>query len=57
MFQIQWESKEQHILKCKIVNENDTIDNWNPCDQNQNNELEKKVEQLAKVVKYFYYIV
>lgn len=35
------------------MNENEAIDTWNSCDQNQNNELEKKIEKLVNVVKYF----
>lgn len=50
---MQWESKEQHILKCKIVNENQAEIVWDSCNQdhqNYNNELEQKVEKLTVLV-------
>lgn len=50
MWKMQWETKEQHILKCKIFNENETVNTWNSYDQNHNNDLEQKVDRLMKVV-------
>jgi hypothetical protein len=50
---MQWESKEQHILKCKIVSENEAGGAWDSCNQdhqNHNDELEQKVEKLILVV-------
>jgi len=52
---VQWETKEQHILKCKISNENETVNTWNSYDQNHNNDLEEKVNKLMNMVKYFYF--
>lgn len=55
---MQWESKEQHILKCKIISENEPGNTWDSCDQNHqnyNHDLEQKVEKLITVVKYFFY--
>lgn len=42
--------KEQHILKCKIAIENETMNILDFSDQNHNNNLDKKVEQLMNTV-------
>lgn len=52
--QLQWETKEQHILKCKIASDNEAV-TWDSCDQNHNNELQKTVEKLMNTVKNFYF--
>lgn len=54
---MQWESKEQHILKCKMVSANDAGSTWDSCDlnhQNHNDNLEQKVEKLIVVVKIIF---
>lgn len=53
--QIQWESKEQHILKCKIGNEIEVNNTWDSFNPNHKTEIEQKIEHLMNVVKYLYF--